>query len=82
MKKSTLENVLAKKASPVLSVQPESPAPAKARGDDGKITTSLRIEANKLEALKILALRRRVRVNDLVVEGIDHVIALHKERAA
>jgi hypothetical protein len=43
------------------------------------MTTSLRLDAAKLEALKIIALRKRVHVNDLVVEGIDHVIALNKE---
>jgi predicted HicB family RNase H-like nuclease len=47
------------------------------------MTTSMRIEPEKLEALKIIAARQRVRVNELVLQGIDHVIALHKqERAA
>jgi hypothetical protein len=66
--------------------EPESaPAPAtkRAKVDDGKMTTSMRIEPDKLETLKIIAARQRVRVNDLVLQGIDHVIALHKqERAA
>lgn len=63
---------------------PESAAPqaAKRKLDDGKMTTSLRIDPARLEALKIIALRKRVRVNDLVLQGIDHVIALNKELAA
>ena len=59
-----------------------SPAPAKAEADDEKITMSLRIDSAKLGALKIIALRKRVRVNDLVLQGIDHVIALNKDLAA
>lgn len=46
------------------------------------MTTSLRVEPEKLEALKIIALRERVRVNDLVLEGIDHVIALRRQGRA
>jgi hypothetical protein len=80
MKKSTLDTVLARKRGPG-----PAPAPlqaAKRKVDDGKMTTSLRIDLAKLEALKIIALRKRVRVNDLVLQGIDHVIALNKELAA
>jgi len=72
--------VLAKRVTAPAQL-PESPAPAKAKADDGKITTSLRIDTDKLEALKIIALRERVRVNDLVLEGIDHVIGLRRGRA-
>jgi len=50
--------------------------------DDGKVTTSVRIELEKLEALKIIAARQRVRVNELVLQGVDHVIALHKQGRA
>jgi hypothetical protein len=73
--------VLAKKAAPIAGNVP-LPAVGKVKADDGKLTTSLRVDAAKLEVLKIIALRKRVRVNDLVVEGIDHVIALNKELAA
>jgi hypothetical protein len=59
---------------------PETPS-VRPKVDDSKLTTSLRIDAEKLGALKMIALRERVRVNDLVVEGIDHVIALRKPAA-
>jgi predicted HicB family RNase H-like nuclease len=44
---------------------------------DGKRATTLRIDPEQLEALKILAAKRRVKVNDLVLEGVEHVLALH-----
>jgi hypothetical protein len=49
--------------------------PARA-ADDGKTTTSIRIHIHpgKLFALQTLAHQRRCRVNDLVLEGIDHVL--------
>ena len=53
--------------------------PAKKVADDGRMSTSLRIEPERLEALKIIALRERVRVNELVLRGIDHIIALHNQ---
>jgi predicted HicB family RNase H-like nuclease len=59
-----------------------SPANKRAKVDDGKMTTSMRIEPEKLEALKIIAARERVRVNELVMQGVDHVIALHKQGRA
>lgn len=81
MKKPTLAGVLAQKTPAV--PEPEPPRPVKAKpSDDGKMTTSLRIVPARLEALKIIAFRKRVRVNDLVLQGIDHVIALNKELAA
>ena len=55
--------------------------PAKTTGD-GRMSTSFRIEPERLEALKIIALRERVRVNELVVRGIDHIIALHNQGRA
>jgi predicted HicB family RNase H-like nuclease len=62
------------------------PAPSlatkRAKVDDGKMTTSMRIEPEKLEALKIIAARERIRVNDLVMQGIDHVIALRRQGRA
>ena len=63
--------------------EPEpSPATKRAKVDDGKMTTSMRIEPEKLEALKIIAARERIRVNDLVMQGIDHVIALRRQARA
>jgi hypothetical protein len=77
MAKATLQTVLAQKTVP----QPEpQPAPAaKARRDDGKMTTSLRIEPEKLGRLKMLALRQRVRVNDIILQAIDNHLAMHEE---
>jgi hypothetical protein len=82
MKKPTLESVLTRKAPQPESAPPAADKPAKKAWDDGKMTTSLRIEPEKLEALKIIALRERVRVNELVLRGIDHVIALSKQGRA
>jgi hypothetical protein len=80
MKKPTLETIMARKPAAVPA--PESPPPAARKADDGKVTTSMRIDADKMEALKVIAVRERVRVNDLVVEGINHVIAQRRGRAA
>jgi len=67
----------------VLAEIPDVPqAAADKQLTDRRINTTLRIEPEKLEALKIIALRKRVRVNDLVLHGIDHVIALNKDLAA
>ena len=82
MKKPTLDTVLARKPGPESAPEPTPAQSVKRKVDDGKMTTSLRIDPAKLEALKIIAFRKRVRVNDLVLQGIDHVIALNKELAA
>ena len=79
MKKPTLETVLAKKA-PVPEPAPQ-PA-AKAKPDDGKMTTSLRIRPAMLAELKMLALEKRVRVNDVILEAIDNHLAVHGRRSA
>jgi hypothetical protein len=78
MKKPTLEAALARKV-PEADAAP--PPAVKPKAGDGKLTTSLRIEPARLEALKIIAFRERVRVNDLVLEGIDHVLALRRQKA-
>jgi hypothetical protein len=67
--------VLATKRPP----EPEPPPAAKAKHDDGKMTTSLRIEPGQLGRLKMLALRRRVRVNDVILQAIDDYLAVHEE---
>jgi hypothetical protein len=61
------------------------PAPqqaAKAKLDDGKMTTSLRIRPAMLAELKMLALQKRVRVNDVILEAIENHLAVHGRRAA
>jgi predicted DNA-binding ribbon-helix-helix protein len=42
-----------------------------------RINTTLRLEPQLLEALKIIAAHRRVQVNDLLLEGVRHVLLLH-----
>jgi predicted HicB family RNase H-like nuclease len=79
MKKPSLSDALAKKEP---SLQPAAPQKAAApepvaKPMDGKRATTLRIDPEQLEALKILAAKRRVKVNDLVLEGVEHVLALH-----
>lgn len=80
MKKPSLSDALAQKQSPALSVEP-APTPAAApKAKDGRVTTTLRIEPSWLEALKIVAAKRRVRVNDLLLEGAAHVLALNGQK--
>ncbi len=43
---------------------------------DDRINTTLRISPAGLEALKNVAAAKRVRVNDLLLEGAEHVLAL------
>jgi hypothetical protein len=76
MKKPTLETVLAKKA-PAPAPEPAPQPAAKAKPDDGKMTTSLRIRPEMLTELKILAMQKRVRVNDVILEAIRNHLAVH-----
>jgi hypothetical protein len=46
------------------------------------MTTSLRIRPAMLAELKMLALEKRVRVNDVILEAIDNHLALHGRHAA
>ena len=81
MPKPTLETVLAKKAPEV----PSTPSPSAGRpvrDDDGKTTTSLRLDREKLVRLKAMAVRQRRRVNDVIIEAIDNHLALHEDKAA
>ncbi len=50
--------------------------------DDGNIKTSLVIKRDDLAELKTLALKRRVTVNDLILEFIADGLALNGRRAA
>jgi hypothetical protein len=76
MAKATLQTVLAQKNAP--QQEPQQAPPAKTKRDDGKMTTSLRIEPEKLGRLKMLALRQRVRVNDIIIQAIDNHLAMHE----
>jgi len=50
--------------------------------DDRTITTSLRINRDVLGELKLLALQRHVRVNDVVLEAIANHLELNGRRTA
>ena len=56
---------------------PPPPEPKAAKAGDGRINTTFRISPEGLEALKIVAAEKRTRVNDLLLEGAEHVLALH-----
>jgi hypothetical protein len=74
---------LTSKPSPVTPAVPASePVSKTPRQTDRRINTTLRLEPELLEQLKLLAARRRVRVNDLMLEGVRHVLARYGERAA
>ena len=82
MKKPTLEAALAQKQPPTIAIEKDVPLPPAAkRAGDGRVTTTLRIEPERLEALKIVAAKKRVKVNDLLLEGAAHVLALHGSKA-
>jgi hypothetical protein len=56
-----------------------SPAPEKAARkvvvDDGRMTTSVRLRLEVMEGLKILAIRQRVRVNDVLAAAAESYLA-------
>lgn len=69
MKKPTFTAALAKEQE----VLPEAPAKPK----DDRINTTVRISPEGLEALKNVAAAKRIRVNDLLLEGAEYVLALN-----
>jgi hypothetical protein len=71
MKKPTFSAALAQQAEP----PPAAEKPAKPADD--RINTTLRISPAGLEALKNVAAAKRCRVNDLLLEGAEHVLALN-----
>lgn len=74
MKKSSFSAALAQTAAPeaeaVLATTQTKPK-------DDRINTTLRISPEGLEALKNVAAAKRIRVNDLLLEGAEHVLALN-----
>lgn len=42
-----------------------------------RITTTVRISPEGLEALKVIAARDRVKLNDVLLEAAEHALALH-----
>ncbi len=81
MKKPSLSDALAQKAPP--APEPAAPelTPPPAGKRDGRVVTTLRISPEDLEALKIIAAKERGRVNDLILEGVAHVLALRNIKA-
>jgi hypothetical protein len=79
MKKPSLTDAPAptQRATPP-STDAEIAASGKPR--DSRTTTTLRIEPAQLEALKIIAAKKRMKVNDLLLEGAAHVLALYGEK--
>lgn len=81
-KKPTLTDALAKKAP-----EPESaPVPVAdarpVRLTDQRINTTLRIEPALLRELKFAALEDGRKVNDLILDGVHHVLSLRRARPA
>ncbi len=56
---------------------PEPAPPAKQKAKDDRINTTVRLSPEGLEALKVLAAAKRCRVNDLLLEGAEHVLAIN-----
>ena len=71
MKKPSFSEALAK------PTQPTDPPEPKAKAGDGRINTTVRISPEGLEALKNIAAAKRTRVNDLMLEGAEYVLALN-----
>ena len=78
MKKPSLSDALAEK-NPAAPTQPASAARTPPPPDD-RINTTLRIPHEGLVALKHIAAERRIRVNDLLLEGAEHVLALNGKK--
>jgi hypothetical protein len=80
MKKPTLTDALASKApEPALVpvAEPRSP-----RLTDQRVNTTLRIEPTLLRELKFAAVEDGRKVNDLILEGVHHVLSLRRARPA
>jgi hypothetical protein len=82
--KATLTAALAQKPQlqPAAAEPSAAPEAKRPKGDDGSITTSLKIQRDVLAELKVLALHRRCSVNDLILEGVENVLALNGRRTA
>ena len=72
-KKPSFTAALAQGAAPAAEEGP----PAKAKPKDDRIDTTIRISPEGLEALKNVAAAKRIRVNDLFLEGAEMVLALN-----
>ena len=70
---------MSKKPSFTAALEQAKAAPEEklAKAKDDRINTTLRISPEGLEALKNVAAAKRIRVNDLLLEGAEHVLALN-----
>jgi hypothetical protein len=75
-KKPTFSAALAQDRAEPSEPETLSPPP-KPKATDDRINTTIRISPEGLEALKVVAAARRIRVNDLLLEGAEHVLALN-----
>lgn len=76
MKKPSFSAALAQDHAPAPALL--EPGLAKAtKSKDDRINTTLRISPEGLEALKNVAAAKRSRVNDLLLEGAEHILALN-----
>jgi hypothetical protein len=75
VKKPSFTAALAQEAAPEVASAVE-PKP-KPKPKDDRINTTLRISPEGLEALKVVAAAKRIRVNDLLLEGAEHVLAIN-----
>jgi hypothetical protein len=81
--KASLTAALAQKEpSPAAAVPAPAPTTKRPKTDNGKLVTSLHIKPELMVELKVLAVQRRCRVNDVVVEAIENLLALNGRRAA
>jgi len=82
--KASLTAALAQKLPPATAAVAVEPAPPARRPkvDSDKVVTSLHLKAELMAELKMLALQRRRRVNDMVVEAIENLLALNGRRPA
>jgi hypothetical protein len=78
----SLEASLTQKPAAVPEPVTSSAPASKLKLTDTRVPTSLRIEPAKLERLKIIAHRRRMRVNELILEAIDGWLAQYGGEAA
>jgi hypothetical protein len=65
-----------KKPTVTAALATSAPSEEGKRRDD-RINTTLRISPEGLEALKNVAAAKRIRVNDLLLEGAEYVLALN-----
>jgi hypothetical protein len=80
--KASLTAALAQKHPPPPAAEPAPASPKRSKVDDGKLVTSLYLRAELMTELKILAVQRRCRVNDVVVEAIENLLELNGRRTA